>query len=315
MARPPNSRLTHDFTSWPRVVAGAAIGLLTLSPGLHAQDQPTPARPFIELEKTRFASVEQVFFWIGVNAPNDHRIPRNLRDTCRLTITGPDGTKRVDVVSWPVDGMLDRGWRGGHGLGAEPPQPGQYSLVFEFAEHKTSPAFFTVEELPILRQINGEFVFPEPLVLASADVAVTLVVRNGSSETIRFPHRGEALAGVWGHLEKATGERWSASFSVSQAVLFQTAGIAGSGLGEDRFTWELARRVPTVVLGPREIHRLNLPLRDSLDRPAPARPIPDGAYDIEFSTTVQMLVGEPNGPWAEFWPIRLNIASSAHGVR
>ena len=115
-----------------------------------AQRPPTPARPIIELEKTRFASNEEVFFWVGVTAPDDYRIPRSLWTTCRLIITRPDGTKRIDVVGWPIDGMLDRGWRGGWGLRSEPLQIGRYVLVFEFAGQRTSPYSFTVEDIPIL---------------------------------------------------------------------------------------------------------------------------------------------------------------------
>src|SRR5580704_18777872 len=138
---------------WPVLVV---VTLSTLSLASQPQSPPTPARPIIEFEKTHFASTEQVFFWLGVTAPNDYRIPQSLWNTCRLTITRPDGTQRIDVVGWPIDGMLDRGWRGGWGLRSEPPQVGRYVLVFEFAGRKTSPYSFTVEDIPIVKEITGE---------------------------------------------------------------------------------------------------------------------------------------------------------------
>jgi hypothetical protein len=113
------------------VLGVSALVLLTTS-FVRAQQTSTPARPIVELEKPRFASNEQIFFWIGVTAPDNYRIPESLRTSGRLTITRPDGTTRVDVVGWPIDGPGDRGWRGGHGLRGETPQIGRYTLVMEF---------------------------------------------------------------------------------------------------------------------------------------------------------------------------------------
>lgn len=119
------------------------LPLLLLWPSgyAHAQQSPAPnGEPYIRLDKTRFALGESVFFWIGVRRPKapltsetvlvprlePNRIapiPKVYWSTCRLTITRPDGTKKVDRVGWPVDGSGekgpgDRGWAGGWGLGA-----------------------------------------------------------------------------------------------------------------------------------------------------------------------------------------------------
>jgi hypothetical protein len=297
--------------------AAAVAGLCAFSLGVSPQMQspPTPARPIIELPKTRFASTEQVFFWVGVESPGDYVIPRSLWSACcRLTITRPDGTQHVEVTNWPSDGMLDHGWRGGAALGSEPPQAGRYTLVFEFAGQKTAPSSLTVEDVPILKDITAEFLFPSPLVLGSPDALVTLVIRNRSSETIRFPQRGGMSEGVWVGLTKTAGEKWSSSFSVPEPVLLKAGGLKESPLLFDAFSWIRAGQVPTVVLAPGGIYRLELPLHGVLAGSPKFLPIPDGEYDVRFSTTAQILVGSSDGPWADFAPFRLNIISVAHGT-
>jgi hypothetical protein len=84
------------------LVAALLLLQLTWSAASNAQTAIMAARPIIELEKTRFASKEMVFFWVGVTAPDDYRIPANLWTTCRLTITRPDETQRTEVVGWPA---------------------------------------------------------------------------------------------------------------------------------------------------------------------------------------------------------------------
>jgi hypothetical protein len=296
----------------PPIALLVGLCVLTFRPTTQAQSPPTPARPTIELDKTRFASNEEVFFWVGVTAPLDYLIPRNLWTTCRLTITRPDGTQRIDGVGWPIDGMLDRGWRGGWGLRSEPLQIGRYVLVFEFAGQKTSPYSFTVEDVPILKEITGEFIFPSPLLQGSPDASVTLTVRNHSSQTIRFPHRGVMFEHVWVELNKTTGEKWSNSFPVPEPVLLKAAGIERSTIAEDRFSWILAGRVPTIVLAPGDIYRLELPLSAVLAAHGGSQPIPDGEFDVRLSTIVQMLVGQRDGSWADLSPIRLKVTSVKH---
>lgn len=270
-----------------------------------AQNQQTPARPIIELEKTRFASNEQVFFWVGVAAPDDHRIPEALWSTCRLIMTRPDGTERVDVVGWPIDGMLDRGWRGGHTLGPESIQLGRYVVVFEFAGQQTEPRSFVVEELPILKQISGEFVSPSPLLLHSPDASAVLTIYNRTNQTIRFPHRGVMFENVGVSVNKTSGERWASSFFIPQAALLQAAALERSLIADTRFSWALVDKVPTVVLAPGSAYRLELPWKEILAE----QRIPAGEYEVTLSTIVQLLVGERNGPWAELSPLRLTITS------
>jgi hypothetical protein len=295
------------------LVLGVSALVLLMTSFVRAQQTSTPARPIVELEKPRFASNEQIFFWIGVTAPDNYRIPESLRTSGRLTITRPDGTTRVDVVGWPIDGPGDRGWRGGHGLRGETPQIGRYTLVMEFAGYKTDPVSFVVENIPAASQITGEFEFPPALSLGSGNAVVTLVVRNGSTEEIRFPHRGVTMAEVWVRLDKKVGERWGASFFVPHAVLLSAAGIQPSRIGETTFTWNLVDRVPTVTLPAGGTYRLPLPLAPTLS--AYIGRMPSGEYEIVFGTSVQILVGARDGAHADLAPLRLAVSSTSRAVR
>ncbi len=293
-------------------VIAIALSIATPRQESPPQSNATPAQPIIQLDKTRFAASEEVFFWVGVTAPDDYLIPNRLWDSCQLTITRPDGTVRVDKVGWPIDGMLERGWRGGHRLNREPIQLGRYTLVFEFAGQKTQPYSLDVE-FPILKEIATEFVFPSPLVFGEADASVTLTVRNRSNQVIRFPHRGEHRESVSVSLLKTTGEKWSSSFFVPDAVLLSAAGVRRSRLSEDKFSWALASQVPTVTLQSGETYRLRLPLAAVFAEHAGRQTIPDGEYDVRFSTILQMLIGAPDGAWAGFAPLRVQVSTSAHG--
>ncbi|MGH9239998.1 MAG: hypothetical protein ACRD3G_18300 [Vicinamibacterales bacterium] len=294
-----------------RIAAAFVICASVTSAASHAQNQQTPARPIIELEKTRFTSKEQVFFWVGVTAPDDYRIPQALWTTCRLIVTHPDGTRHVDVVGWPVDGMLDRSWRGGHTLRPESIQLGRYVVVFEFAGQQTEPQSFTVEDLPILREINGDFGSPSPLLLHSPEASAVLTIHNRSNQTIRFPHRGVMFENVAVMLNKTSGERWAGSFFVPQMSLLKAAALERSPIAETRFSWALADRVPTVVLAPGSTYRLELPWTEILAGLGDSQRIPAGEYEVRLSTTVQVLVGERNGPFAELSPLRLTVTSVA----
>lgn len=294
-----------------RIAAALVICASVAGAASHAQNPQTPARPIIELEKTRFTTNEQVFFWVGVSAPDDYRIPQALWTACRLIVTYPDGTRHVDVVSWPVDGMLDRGWRGGHTLRPDSIQLGRYVVVFEFAGQQSNPQSFTVEDLPILSEISGEFVFSSPLLLHSPDAAAVLTIHNRSNQTIRFPHRGVMFENVAVRLNKTSGERWVGGFFVPLMSLLKAAALERSLIAETRFSWSLIDRVPTVVLAPGSTYRLELPWAEILAGLGDSQRIPAGEYEARISTTVQLLVGERNGPFAELSPLRLTITSVA----
>ena len=277
------------------------------NPAVPSWMQTSPnGKPMIRLDKSRFASGENVFFWVGVEAVNHGSIPENYWNTCRLTITRPDNITETQAVSWPIDGMLDKGWEGGMGL-FEKPQPGTYHLQFEFAGQKTEPVSLVVEDLPLLKKIQAGFVFGPAQ--ADGDVPVTFVVRNESSETIRFSHRDGFNGLVWVSLAKKDKSYSSDSFYPASGLLDQDEPKLPNQ-GYTNFTWDMAGKVPTIVLAPGAAYRQKLSLNAAFSEANHNLPLTAGQYQVTFGTNLQVLVGEANGTFSAFSPVHIAVTSS-----
>lgn len=281
------------------------------------KQQPPNAIPVIRLDKTRFALGESIFFWTGVEQTSRAPIPRQYQRTCQLIITRPDSTQKTEDVGWPVDGPADSGWLGGSGLGEDKLQPGRYTLVFEFAGQKTAPAFLFVEDVPLLKQIKTSFVFgrsghpAQPLKLhLPTRETVTLLVHNGSEQLLRFPHPGMSNQFVSVSITKVDGSYANEFFYPDDKLSAQNESDEGS-ISFDHFTWDIAQKVPTITLQPGETYRQELSLQAAFDEVNKSLPSASGEYKVELSTTLQILIGERNGMWAELSPIRIPVGSTA----
>jgi hypothetical protein len=269
--------------------------------------QPPPnGVPIIRLDKSRFALGEAVFFWVGVQANSRSPIPEKYQKTCQLTITRPDGTSKIQANGWPADGPADRGWLGGSGLGAEEAQLGRYTLVFEFAGLKTSPAFVFVEDVPLLKQIKAEFIFSRSTEgHIDPEGNVTLIVHNSSDQVLRFPQPNDINSMVSFSLTKTDG-------SFRGAYFYPTDGQPGEGATSfDTFKWDLVEKVPSVTLASGETFRKDLPLKKALGIGGDHPSVGPGRYDISFSTILQVLIGEREGIWSEISPVRIQVAATA----
>jgi hypothetical protein len=272
-----------------------AVTFAVLLVAIPAFAQSPLAHPSVRLEKTRFSLTETVFFWINVSL--DGPYPKGVQNRGRVIITRPDGTQKIDTVGLPLDGFTEpTSFGGGWGLGQEKSQPGKYTVVYEFLGQQSAPVSFTVESLPELDKIVGEFVFPSPLEFGTPGL-VTLVVRNGTSETIRFPQRGQTIGDVTVTLNKVSEPKFNSSYFVPDTVLQSASGAQRS------------RLVPTVTLAPGATYQLELKLADTVA----GQKIVPGEYDLKLGTTLQILIGEPGGPFASVSPLRLKVESSAHG--
>jgi hypothetical protein len=294
--------------------------------------------PVLRMEKPRYVEGEAIRFWVGVRPKNSTVIPYELWNPCSLSITKPDGARRVESVAWPVDGMLDHGWSGGWGFGEEKVGPGRYLLVLakglrplkspehgqvtmlqglgnlrdesselcaknlECAGEKTPPLELIVERSEILDQIKAEFRFErEGAVTRGNQVPVVLAVQNNSQAIIRFPHRGAMMEGV--SLTIVRKEP-----ALQSALFFPWEKLSHSSVMPDTYTWDVASEIPSVVLQPGEHFQQRFLLGDaySFDQA--------GDYEIRFDTVLSVLVGEKNGEFADLCPIRLPVTASAKFV-
>ncbi len=299
-------------------IACMVLVLICLVPVSYLGKQPIPdAFPMIRLDKTRFTLGEAVFFWIGVKQTSRAPIPKQYQKTCRLTITRPDGTQKTEAISWPMDGPEDSGWLGGSSLGEDKAQLGRYTLVFEFAGQKTPPTFLFVEDVPILKQIETSFSFSHSkhdLVLQAGRVAtpetVTLIVHNGSEQTLRFQHPGEVGSSVSVSIIRVDGSYSNWFFYPNEKLLGHSQPGEGS-IFYDEFNWDTVEKVPAITLRRGETYRQELLLQEAFDEAKNGLPLTSGEYKVAFSTDLQILIGERNGQWAKFSPMRISVSSNS----
>ena len=280
--------------------------------------QTSYPRPFVQLEKKRFATTENVFFWIGWKADS----PASTQLAGTVFIVRPDLSQKIMAVSPPADGSPTAiESKGGWGLG-ESPVIGRYDVAYAIAGRISEPVAFVVEDVPLLRDIVAEFSFPSPLDLASTQV-VTFTVRNNTREVIRFPRFNGALQGISGSLIRTTLPRFSSRYLIPASTLVEAAGPRdprpdGENISWDYFAWDNVERVQTVTIKPGGTYRMDLRVNAILPRSSVPRSsdfdISPGEYDLSLSTTLQILIGEPGGAWADLSPVRIAVNSTAHSV-
>lgn len=202
--------------------------------------------------------------------------------------------------------MLDKGWLGGMGL-FEKPQPGVYQLQFEFAGQKTELVSLVVEDLPILKKIQASFVFGPAR--ADGNVLVTFVVKNESSEIIRFSHRDGVNGLVWVSLVKKDKSYRSDGFYPASGLLEQDE-LKLPSQGYTNFTWDMAEKVPTIVLAPGMTYQQKLSLNSAFKEAAQSLSLTPGQYQVTFGTNLQVLIGEADGTLAPFSPVHIAVTNS-----
>src|SRR5260370_15566492 len=279
------------------VAAGSSVS--PSSTGIPSENGPAGVEPVLRLEKPRYVEGEALRCWDGVKPKNATVIPAELWKPCSLSTTKPDGTRRVDAVAWPKDGMLGHGWAGGWGFGEEKVEPGRYLLILECSGEKTPPVELTVEQSEILDQIKAEFRFErDGAITKGTRVPVVLAVQNGSQAIIRFPQRGAMMEGV--SLKIVRKEPASQS-----ALFFPWEKLSNSSVMPDTYTWDVASEVPSVVLQPGEHFEQRFLLENAYAFEQA------GEYEVSFGTVLSVLVGEKNGPFGDLCPIRLPVTASA----
>jgi hypothetical protein len=252
------------------------------------------------LEKPRYVFGEAIRFWVGVSPKDSTGIPEALMTPCALSITAPDGAQSLESIAWPRDGSSDQGWLGGWGFGARKIEPGDYTLVLDCAGNKTPQVKLTVERNEVFSQIKAGFRFERDGAMTRAtEVPVVLTVQNGTKSVIRFPKRGALMEGINIKVVRKEPALDSEFFYPWQKLSHPNSSPSFT------YTWDVASRVPSVVLQPGQHLEQHFLLGDvySFER--------DGDYEITFSTVLSVLVGKENGQFTDLCPIRLPVTASA----
>ena len=278
---------------------GFMVWTYVLSSVLLAGEKPEAA-PTLRLEKSTYVLGESIRFWIGVRPKGNATIPEKYWSTCYLHITRPDGTSTKQSVDWPSDGIIDLGWTGGRGLRGEEVRTGKYTLVFEFAEKRTSPVELTVKELAVIRDICVGFFFGKNGTVKQDEVVpVVLRLENKTRHLVRFPVLGMGSTPVSIRVSSKDPPRGSSFFYPYEKLPGSEVKIL-----VDTCDWAFLKRVPFVVVKPGEKFELKLCLQDACQFWGP------GEYKVTFKTTLPLLLGDANGEFANVCPIRLPVVSS-----
>ena len=323
---PRNGKIFPDFsTQWKKSfhtvenfrrgllrppTAGGAVRLLVAAMGLWlvavaGAAAPTGAEPTLALDKKIYVLGEAIRFWIGVARKGNEPIPEIYWSTCVLHVTRPDGTRADSAVSWPSDGALDLGWTGGQELREEEIQLGTYSLSFEFAGKQTPPVDLVVRELPALRDVAAEFVFGARGAVGADDaIPVVLRVANHTPQLLRFPVFGAIGTTISLRIYRTDPPRGESLFYPDEWLPDPKAVACPEAPG-----WRHLAHTPFIALPPGETYEVGLSIRPADRFWGP------GEYEVEFTTTIPLLLGEPDGEFADVCPIRLRVSAKEDFTR
>jgi len=247
----------------------------------------------LRLEKPRYLLGETLRFWVGMRSTNGRPIPEEvINRPCTLFIAKPDGSTDTQTVGPAPDRILGATVsEGGMGLG-DKIQPGKYVLVWECSGHKTKPVELFVEKNEIFGQVRTEFRFERAgTIKMGTSLPVTLRVENNSLYTIRFPERGVDGAEISVGAIRENPSSYNMTFYPAEK-------LSPSTISASTYTWDVAAEIPTVVLKPGEHFEQKFLFEDAYKFDQP------GKYKVMFSTVLQVLVGEKNGPFAQVCPLR-----------
>ena len=275
----------------------SSLLLLVSTSQVKAQDLNPGFEATLRLDKPRYVLGEEVRFWVGVRSTNGTPIPEDvINSPCRLLITKPDGSTETRTIGPTADRLTGATFSGGGINLGDKTQAGKYALVYECSKQKTKPVEVMVEENEIFNQVKAEFKFERSgIVKAGTSVPVVLSVQNNSAYTIRFPERGPSGADVG---VEAIRENPPSSYM----TIYPAEKLSHSDHSALSYTWDVSTQIPSVVLKPGEHFEQTFLFEEAYSFDLP------GKYQVKFSTVLQVLVGEKNGPFAQVCPMRIPAA-------
>lgn len=271
----------------------AALPALTASSAALAQDEP---RPIVELDKPVYLSGERIRFWIGVSSRDP--IPREKQKGGQVHIVRPDGVEDVHATSWPADGMIDRGWKGGHGLGDSPVLTGRYRFWFVWDDKKSSEMEFTVKNWDLEDKLVTRWTFEGD---DFHDAVATLSVENHTDRLLRFPRLGNMDCGVWLSYVQTGTTPAQANLIYPDSQLREPGG--DYSLAEEP-AWKFLDMTPRIAVPPNDRFTQTLPLANV------KLPFPFTAPEIRIATTLWLFVGAVSDAESALYPVKRVVTAT-----
>ncbi len=156
--------------------------------------------PTLHIPKETYALGEAIFFYTGVRSATP--MTQRTYFPCDTEIVDPGGRVTTGFLSWPADGSNAHGWSGGTSVPQEDVIPGVY-VVRVTCGDATVEGRFTVEDLPVLNDIEARFDVSPGCDGRRSDATATLKVVNRSDQTLFIARPGALMATY-------VGFRWQA---------------------------------------------------------------------------------------------------------
>lgn len=135
------------------------------------------------------------------------------------------------------------------------------------------------------------------------------LAQHNPVEMLRFSHRDGLNGLVWVSLAKKDKSYGSGSFYPASGLLDQDEPKLPTQ-GYTNFSWDMAEKVPTVVLAPGATYRQKLSLNAALNKANHNLPLTPGQYQVTFGTNLQVLIGETDGTFSTFSPVHIAVTGS-----
>jgi hypothetical protein len=282
-------------------VAATALLLLIVSSPPSPQPESGGPQPLVRIPKSTYAAGEAVFFWVGVESQEP--LTQETYKPCRIELVGPHEPARVTFLEWPMDGDPRHGWQGGDGLAPEKSLPGNYSVRVTCGG-KTVAGTFQVAPVSIVRELEARFACRRGCGGDPADTTISLTVANHSDQDVVVSRPGAIMGYGVGFQAKWHDPPGSCDAAFPDEAL----GLKPPSVGDvivETMTREDLPHVPHFDLGLGESRVQSFCL-------ASGRPSCQGftwpPTTVRVSTTLQVLVGAPGGPFSHLGALRLAVS-------
>ncbi len=258
--------------------------------------------PFLELEKPTYLDNESITLWVGVSSTSE--ISENLWQSCILHIVWPDGQKRDMPVSWPIDGAISRGWKGGWQLPAESQMPGSYTVAFEFAGTRTPQQHFTILKNPFADTFRAEWIFMNTSSGSVHSLGALLRIENRTGRVVRLAEPGLPGSEVSMSVKQVNPPSQE-SFFMPLSAFAMPPTIPNFSPATVTLTWNYLSRWSIIPLTPGDsVERTFLPEAAYHFRE-------NNVYEVTLYAVLTVFVGERTDADSELYPLRIPVSATS----